>query len=190
MTAQELANEALKVYANKDNWTYCQGGLGEYANSSRIKGLYNYYRQKGNGSTCGYEEWLSTYGTNNGKAKQCTDCSNFIQYLIKSSINASVWHYTKMKDAGDWHNAPVGSLLLIGSGHVGIVVGPGKVMDFYKYNNTCRISDINIGLWDKAVYLDGIDYSTHKPTIAPYGDKFILTFDSIADAQSFIDSRN
>lgn len=180
MTNLELAQKALDVYANRDYWTYVQGGLGELSITNRIKGLYNYYRGKGNGSTCDYPVWLEQYGKYNGQAKQCTDCSNFIQYLINSGKNASASYYNKMKAIADIYTAPVGSILLIPNKHVGIVVTQGirnndgtwkvlpESLDFYAYNNTCRKMTYVGSSFTKAVYLDGIDYiDTPSSTVYP-----------------------
>jgi len=195
----ELAQKALSIYNDRDNWTYVQGGLGEYANSQRIKGLYTYYREKGNSSTCDYDVWLARFGTNSTGFKQCTDCSNFIQYLIGSGKNASAWYYTKMKDAGDIYTAPVGSILLINSSHVGIVVQQGvkdsngnfvvmpEAIDFYAYNQTCRKANYIGALWNKAVYLDGIDYNPNSgPQVSCINGKFYICFDTYDEAQTFI----
>ena len=199
MTNIELAQKALEVYKDRDDWTYCQGGLGEYSNSQRIKGLYTYYRNKGNSSTCDYDVWLAKYGTSNTGFKQCTDCSNFIQYLIRSGKNASVWSYTKMKSAGDIYTAPVGSILLIGSSHAGIVVQQGvkdstgnfivmpEAIDFYAYNQTCRKACYIGALWDKAVFLDGIDYNpTSGPQVSNIDGKYYICFNTYDEAQNFI----
>ena len=199
MTNIELAQKALSVYADKDNWTYVQGGLGEYANSARIKGLYTYYREKGNSSTCDYDVWLARYGVNGSNFKHCTDCSNFIQYLIGSGKNASVWSYTKMKDAGDIYTAPVGSILLIDNKHAGIVVQQGvkdssgnfvvmpEAIDFYAYNQTCRKSNYIGALWNKAVYLDGIDYNPNSgPQVSNIDGKFYICFNTYDEAKAFI----
>ena len=199
MTNIELAQKALAVYADRDNWTYVQGGLGEYANSARIEGLYNYYRKQGNSSTCDYNVWLARYGVNGSNFKRCTDCSNFIQVLINSGKNASVWSYTKMKNAGDIYTAPVGSILLIDNKHAGIVVQQGvkdsngnfivmpEAVDFYAYNQTCRKANYIGALWNKAVYLDGIDYNPNAgPQVNNIDGKFYICFNTYDEAKAFI----
>lgn len=171
MNNREIAQKALDVYADREHWTYCQGTIGNRADSDRCKNLYNYYRRVGNASTCDYDVWLREYGTaDDGTAKFTTDCSNFIQYLLGSSTNASTWHFNSMKAVADMYTAPVGSVLYM-TGHVGIVVTQGvknadgtfkvapECVDFYKYNHTCRKADYRGALWTKAVYLEGVDYT-------------------------------
>lgn len=170
MTNLDILARADEVWTNRDFWTYCQGGLGELSTSQRIKGLYNYYRGKGNGSSCNYDEWLKLYATNEGKAKQCTDCSNFIQYLLGSGKNAAASYYTNMKACPDIYTAPVGSLLLIPGKHVGLVTKQGirnadgswkvqpEQMDFYAYDKPPRRGSYLGSTYSKAVYITGIDY--------------------------------
>lgn len=153
--AAELAERALAIYNNRDKWTYCQGGLGQLAESKEIKGLYNYYRKKGNGSTCDYPEWLKDYAA----GRQCTDCSNFVNVLLGYNINFySTWSLGNLPRCEfPIENAPVGSVLCM-SGHVGVVCGVGECIDFYAYNHTCRKSQIAKGLWKYAVYLPEVEY--------------------------------
>ena len=156
--ASLIVQKAKTIYANKDKWTYCQGGLGELGESDRIKSLYNYYYSQPNKSkymTLTYRDWLAQYG----KGRQCTDCSNFFNVLLGYQTNYySVWRISTCEEwKGELKNAPAGAALWM-NGHVGLALGNGKFMDFPHYNETCRVADIEGALWEKAYLLPEIDY--------------------------------
>lgn len=161
MTAREFCTRATSMFLDRENWTYCQGGLGELGESKRIKGLYEYYYSQPNRSkymTLPYSEWLQKFG----KGKKCTDCSNFINVLLGYTDNYySVWRLgTLPKYDGNIADAPAGTVLLM-DGHVGVQLGGGKWMDMPHYNTTYRIGDWNDAvkpLWEKAVFLPEVDY--------------------------------
>lgn len=160
MTNIELAEKALSVFNDRANWTYCQGALGELGESKRVKDLYDYFRSKGgNTMTCDYDPWLEVYG----RGKHCTDCSNFINLLMNyGSSRYSANDYGNMKECPDMLNAPAGSVLWM-PGHVGIVVKKGWFVDFYAYNNTCRMGEISKSMFRKAVYIKDVVYTDTKP---------------------------
>ena len=163
MTNNDLVNSALAVYDNRTKWTYLQGAIGDKAESDRARGLYDYFWNKpghgGNSMTRPYKEWLPDM-----IGKQCTDCSNFINFLLGYTINHySTWLLSKQRAfEGEIENAPAGTVLCITDGttctHVGLCLGCGRFMDFYKYENTCRIASIKGSLFTKAVYLPEITY--------------------------------
>lgn len=159
ITAHELCTKAMSIYLNRDNWTYCQGGLGELGESTRIKGLYEYYYKQPNRSkymTLPYAEWLAQYG----KGKQCTDCSNFINVLLGYTDNYySVWRLGTLPAwQGELKDAPAGTVLWM-QGHVGLSLGNGKWMDMPHYNTTYRMGSWEPApLWEKAVYLPEVEY--------------------------------
>lgn len=156
MTANDIVAKALAIYEDRDNWTYCQGGLGQLGESMRIQGLYTYYRAKGNSSTMDYPEWLAKIG----RGKHCTDCSNFINVLLGLTTNKySVWSLSKLPVAASTPSDATPGTVLIMSGHVGIVTGPNECVDIYAYNETLRKSPIDVGLWEYAVYLPEVIYS-------------------------------
>ena len=82
MTAAELAEKGIDVYNDRKNWTYVQGALGQLGESDRVRGLYKYFwgqpNHAGNSMTMAYEPWLNLHG----KGRRCTDCSNFINFLL------------------------------------------------------------------------------------------------------------
>ena len=159
MTNTDLAAKATYVYINNIDWTYCQGAIGHLAESDRVRGLYNWFwsqpNHAGNSMTVPYSEWLPQ-----NEGKKCTDCSNFINYLLGYTYS----HYStnglskQKRFEGDIKDAPIGTILCM-NGHVGIVVGHNKFVDFYKYNETCRMGDIDKSLFEYAIYLPEIDYT-------------------------------
>lgn len=160
MTAKDFCTRATTLYLNRENWTYCQGGLGELGESARIKGLYEYYYSQPNKSkymTYPYKEWLSKFG----KGHQCTDCSNFINVLLGYDDNYySVWRLGTLPEfKGNIEEAPAGTVLWM-EGHVGVSLGNGKWMDMPHYNTTYRLGDWSEPkpLWKKAVFLPEVDY--------------------------------
>lgn len=158
MDKYQIAQRARSIYSSKDNWTYVQGGLGEIGESKRIKSLYEYYWQKRttnpNTMTRPYSEWVTDHAK-----QQCTDCSNLINVLLGYDKNYySVWSLSQLPNfQGELKDAPIGTVLWL-PGHIGFVVEPNTAIDFYKYEETCRISKIDEGLWQKAVFLPEIDY--------------------------------
>lgn len=160
MTNIELANKALAIYNERSNWTYCQGALGQLAESTRVKNLYEYFRKVGgNTMTMDYPEWLAI-----NRGKHCTDCSNFINYLLgyTTSMYSTEGYGAMPRVPYDKAKAPVGAVLYK-QGHVGIVVGEDTFIDFYAYNNTCRKGKISESLFDYAVYVKGVDYVAAQP---------------------------
>lgn len=160
MTAQELANKGIAIYNDRENWTYCQGGLGELGESKRIHNLYEYYYKQPNKSkymTLPYQDWLAQYG----QGRRCTDCSNFFNVLLGYDTNYySVWRLgTLPQFEGELKDTPAGTCVWM-NGHVGLAIGNGKFIDFPHYNTTCRMGDIAGSLFTKAVYLPEIEYST------------------------------
>lgn len=163
MNNVELSIKALAVYNERNNWTYLQGAIGNLAESDRSRGLYNYFwnqpNHSGNTMTMPYTEWLTQ---NNGK--HCTDCSNFINYLLGYTYS----HYStsglakQRKFIGDKQYAPLGTILCM-DGHVGIVVGKDLFIDFYRYNESCRLGKISESLFEYAVFLPEIEYNNRTP---------------------------
>ena len=159
MNNMDFAAKAINVYLHSNEWTYVQGAIGNLAESDRVRGLYNYFwnqpNHSGNTMTVPYYEWLSS-----NEGKHCTDCSNFINYLLGYSYS----HYStgglakQKRFEGDRSKAPVGTVLCM-DGHVGVVVGENKCIDFYRYNESCRMSDIDKTLFEYAVYLPEIEYT-------------------------------
>lgn len=159
MTNTDIAAKALYVYIYKNFWTYCQGAIGHLAESDRVRGLYNWFwsqpNHAGNTMTMPYDKWVFV-----NQGKRCTDCSNFINYLLGYTYS----HYStnglskQKRFEGNKEDAPVGTVLCM-DGHVGIVVSKGKFIDFYKYNETCRMGEIKDSLFEYAVYLPEIDYT-------------------------------
>lgn len=166
----DLATKALAVYYQRDKWTYLQGAVGNLAESDRSRGLYNYFwnqpNHANNTMTMPYNEWLI-----NNIGKQCTDCSNFINYLLGYTYSQySTKGYAAMKRyEGELSQAPLGSVLCLidtktnQCGHVGIVVGKDTFIDFYKYNETCRMGKISESLFTYAVYVSGVEYHGRTP---------------------------
>ena len=163
ITVKELIRRAMQIYDAKDGWNYVQGGLGEYGYSDRIRNLYTYFwnkKPRTNSMTRPYFEWVKDHSD-----QRCTDCSNFINVLLQYPTNYySVWSLGQLPDVVGIPliDSPVGTVLWK-EGHVGLVVEKGKVMDFYKYEETCRISPIDPHVWVKAVYLEEVEYET--PTV-------------------------
>ena len=161
-TQDEIVAKAKDIYYKKESWTYCQGGLGELGESTRIKGLYEYYYNQPNRSkymTLNYKDWLKQYGA----GRQCTDCSNFINVLLGYPTNYySVWKLGTLPEyKGEISTAPAGTVLWM-DGHVGLQLDGGKWMDMPHYNTTYRQGDWSDDikpLWTKAVYLPEIDYN-------------------------------
>ena len=166
ITVKELIRRAMQIYDAKDGWTYVQGGLGEVGYTNRIRNLYTYFwnkKPRTNTMTRPYYEWVRDHAN-----QRCTDCSNFINVLLQYPTNYySVWSLGQLPEVTDKKlvDSPVGTVLWK-EGHVGLVVATGKVMDFYRYEETCRISDIDPNVWVKAVYLDEVEYSTPAEIMA------------------------
>lgn len=160
ITVKELIRRAMQIYDAKEGWTYCQGGLGEYGYTDRIRNLYTYFwnkKPRTNTMTRPYFEWVRDHAQ-----QRCTDCSNFINVILQYPTNYySVWSLGQLPKVLNCPlvDSPVGTVLWK-DGHVGLVVEKGKVMDFYKYEETCRISPIDPHVWVKAVYLEEVEYET------------------------------
>lgn len=161
--SEDLAQMALTLFHDRDDWTYCQGGLGELAESKRIESLYKYYYSLPNRSPYmvrPYDEWIKSY-----KGRHCTDCNNLINMLLGYKDNHySCWHFTKMPAwTGPIEEAPQGAALLIvddkgGCGHVGIATGRGEFVDIPHYEDTIRKGLIKGSLWNKAVLIPDVVY--------------------------------
>lgn len=165
MKAKELVDKAVAVYRDRASWTYVQGAIGDLGQSNRVRSLYTYFYglpTKSASMTLPYGEWLSKYGYN----KKCTDCNNFVNYLLGYDISMySVNGYRNMPAyAGTIETAPAGCVLTT-NGHVGLSIGNGQFIDFYAYNQTCRLGNIKGSLFDKAGYIKGIDYSKEENTM-------------------------
>lgn len=168
MTNIDLVARAMNVYNTNENWTYVQGAIGNLAESDRVRGLYNYFwnmpEHGGNSMTKPYTEWLEE---NIGKF--CTDCSNFINFLLGYTFSMySTKSFAKMKKFdGDISKAPLGTVLCMedgdNNGHVGIVVAEDRFVDFYKYNETCRMGKTSESLFKFAVYITGVEYVESLP---------------------------
>ncbi len=165
-TAHDLTQRAIAIYNDRKNWTYCQGALGQLGESDRVRGLYNYFwfqpYHANNSMTMPYQPWLEAYG----RGRHCTDCSNFINYLLGYTFSMySTEGYAKMPAfAGDINDAPEGTVLCIINDegkctHVGLSIGGGEFLDFARYNETCRKAPIKGSLFKKAVYVKGVDYN-------------------------------
>ena len=158
MNYQELVYKAKAVLNDKDNWTYCQGGLGELSNSDRIHNLYNYFwnmpNHGGNSMTVPYDEWIKQFPN-----KRCTDCNNFINFLLGFDTSYySVNGLNKMKAIDlPLKDSPEGSVLCM-NGHVGLSIGNDEFIDIAKYNTTFRSGQISTSLFKKAVYIPKVDY--------------------------------
>ena len=166
ISSQELVNKAIAVYNDRKNWTYVQGALGQLGESDRVRGLYNYFwnmpNHGGNSMTMPYEPWLAEYG----KGKHCTDCSNFLNYLLgyTFSMYSTKGYATMAPFEGEIKDAPPGTALCLFNdkgvcGHVGLSIGNDEFLDFYKYNETCRKGKISESLFSKAVYIKDVAYN-------------------------------
>jgi hypothetical protein len=76
--------------------------------------------------------------------------------------------FAKMKKfEGDISKAPLGTVLCMhdgdDNGHVGIVVAEDRFVDFYKYNETCRMGKTSESLFKFAVYITGVEYVESLP---------------------------
>ena len=165
-TGHDLAQRGIAVYNDRKNWTYCQGALGQLGESDRVRGLYNYFwgmpNHGGNSMTMPYQPWLEEYG----RGKCCTDCNNFLNFLLGYTINMySTNGYAAMeKIKGSIEDAPEGAALCIVNDkgectHVGLAIGGGEFLDFHAYNNTCRKGQIKGSLFNRAVYIKNVDYN-------------------------------
>lgn len=166
MTNKELVNAALAVWEDRDAWTYLQGAIGDLAESDRARGLYNYFwnmpNHGGNTMTVPYYEWVEMEAD-----KKCTDCSNFINFLLgyTFSMYSTRGLATLKRFTGDRLDAPPGTVLCLidpntgECGHVGLAIGNGEFLDFYRYNNTLRRAKISDSLFTYAVYLREIEYN-------------------------------
>lgn len=165
MTNKELVNAALAVWDDRDKWTYLQGAIGDLAESDRARGLYTYFWNMpdhgGNTMQRPYDEWLTAH-----KGQKCTDCSNFINFLLgyTFSMYSTRGLATLRKFDGDRCDAPPGTVLCLidpntmECGHVGLAIGNGEFLDFYRYNNTVRRAKISESLFTYAVYLREVEY--------------------------------
>lgn len=165
-TAAELVERGIKIYNDRQNWTYVQGALGQLGESDRVRGLYNYFWEMpdhgGNSMTMPYAAWLNEYGYQ----KHCTDCCNFINFLLGYTFSMySTKGYAAMKPfEGEPKDSPKGSVLCIINEegvctHVGLNIGDDEFLDFHAYNKTCRKGKISESLFNKAVYVNKVDYS-------------------------------
>lgn len=166
MTNKELVNAALAVWNDRDRWTYLQGAIGDKVESDRARGLYNYFwnmpNHGGNTMTVPYNEWAEMEAGRN-----CTDCSNFINFLLgyTFSMYSTRGLATLKRFTGDRCDAPPGTVLCLidantgECGHVGLAIGNGEFLDFYRYNNTLRKGKISDSLFTYAVYLREVEYN-------------------------------
>lgn len=179
MLAEDFVKAALDIWTDRNNWTYCQGGLGELAESKRIAGLYNYYYNLPKHSPYmirPYAEWLADY-----RGRKCTDCNNLINMLLGYKDNHySCWHFTQMPEwTGEIEEAPAGAALLIvdekgGCSHVGIATGRGGFVDIPHYEDTIRKGLIKGSLWNKAVMIPDIIYKYDEFQTMLLKDKWIV----------------
>lgn len=166
MTNKELVNAALAVWNDRDRWTYLQGAIGDTVESDRARGLYNYFwnmpNHGGNTMTVPYSEWAEME-----EDRKCTDCSNFINFLLgyTFSMYSTRGLATLKRFTGDRCDAPPGTVLCLidpntgECGHVGLAIGNGEFLDFYRYNNTLRKGKISDSLFTYAVYLREVEYN-------------------------------
>lgn len=166
MTNKELVNAALAVWNDRDRWTYLQGAIGDTVESDRARGLYNYFwnmpNHGGNTMTVPYSEWAEMEA-----GRKCTDCSNFINFLLgyTFSMYSTRGLATLKRFTGDRCDAPPGTVLCLidpntgECGHVGLAIGNGEFLDFYRYNNTLRKGKISDSLFTYAVYLREVEYN-------------------------------
>ena len=166
MTNKELVNAALAVWYDRDAWTYLQGAIGDTVESDRARGLYNYFwnmpEHGGNTMTVPYYEWAEMEA-----GRKCTDCSNFINFLLgyTFSMYSTRGLATLKRFSGDRCDAPPGTVLCLidpdtgECGHVGLAIGNGEFLDFYRYNNTLRRAKISESLFTYAVYLREVEYN-------------------------------
>ena len=166
MTNKELVNAALAVWYDRDAWTYLQGAIGDTVESDRARGLYNYFwnmpNHGGNTMTVPYSEWAEME-----EGRKCTDCSNFINFLLgyTFSMYSTRGLATLKRFSGDRCDAPPGTVLCLidpntgDCGHVGLAIGCGEFLDFYRYNNTVRRAKISESLFTYAVYLREVEYN-------------------------------
>ena len=165
MTNKELVNAALAVWNDRDRWTYLQGAIGDTVESDRARGLYKYFWNMpnlgGNTMTVPYYEWAEMQ-----EGRNCTDCSNFINFLLgyTFSMYSTRGLATLKRFTGDRCDAPPGTVLCLidantgECGHVGLAIGNGEFLDFYRYNNTLRRAKISDSLFTYAVYLREVEY--------------------------------
>lgn len=166
MTNKELVNAALAVWYDRDAWTYLQGAIGDTVESDRARGLYNYFwnmpEHGGNTMTVPYYEWAEMEA-----GRKCTDCSNFINFLLgyTFSMYSTRGLATLKRFTDDRCDAPPGTVLCLidpntgECGHVGLAIGNGEFLDFYRYNNTLRRAKISDSLFTYAVYLREVEYN-------------------------------
>lgn len=167
MFAKELKDLALTLYHDRDEWTYCQGGLGQLAESDKIRNLYEYFWLRPNRSKYmiyPYKEWIRYH-----KGQHCTDCNNMINMLLGYSDNHySCWHFTQMpRWSGELKDAPAGAALMIidakgGCSHVGLSIGGGEFIDIPHYEETFRRGKIEGSLWTAAALIPDVIYECDK----------------------------
>lgn len=128
MTNKELVNKAIELYNKRDKWTYCHGCIGYLVDSPQVKNIYNYFLSIGKNKTgLSYEEWSKV---NSGKL--CTDCSNFINYLMGFTVSA--WSTNSFKNMEE--TKPQAGAICWKDGHVGICISDTEFIHMPTYNRT------------------------------------------------------
>lgn len=171
MTWDEVIRNAMWLYYNRDDITYCLGCSGEVAGRDKnVENQFKYYygsnewKYKIGASIPGWaatdtadqawNKWLNIH-----KGKMTFDCSGFIDWCIgfQGIHKYSSWDFGNMTNAGTPSSGPAGGVLFK-QGHVGLDIGYGYNLEIGAYGHTIELNKISLRDFKSSRFITGIDY--------------------------------
>lgn len=172
MTWDEVIKNALWLYYNRGNITYCLGCSGEVAGRDDIvRRQFTYYAgdnsQRDNiidgtpgalDSDTPVQIWTKWLAANRGK--MCFDCSGFLDHITGHAGKHlwSSWSFGDMPIAGTPSSGPAGGALFK-PGHVGLDIGYGYMLEICNYGRTLELNKISLRDFRTSHYITGVDYT-------------------------------
>lgn len=174
--SQFVAN-ALWLYTQRQNITYCLGCSGEVAGRDKhVEDCFKYYYSStkegetkwhdkigasipgwnpSDSADVAWQKWLSVYG-----GKLCFDCSGYLDWCLgyKGIHKYSSWDFGSMASSPSLKVGPAGSAIWK-TGHVGIDIGYGYECEIGYYGGTIELHQIVTTDFVSSHKINDVDYT-------------------------------
>ena len=197
-TGKELAAYCEEMYAHKNHWCYWYGTYGNVCTLKKYKSKKAQYPDHYKSDrTSGYMKDIEM-------GRRCADCVGMIKAFFWTSgqydtdpkyktnncpdVSANGM-LARCKKTGDIDTIPdIPGLVVWKSGHIGVYVGGGYVVEMNGFNNDCLRRKVSKGSWkewgmlpDNMITYD--DQPTPKPEPEPIGDRDLKNGDEGPDVK-------
>lgn len=168
----KFVQNALWIYTQRSNCTYCLGCSGEVAGrDSRVEANWRYYfnqpdyHDKIAATIPGYSDtmsedqawgaWLTVY-----RGKLCFDCSGLLDWCLdyKGVHKYSSWDFGGMPKNASIKAGPAGSVLWR-KGHVGLDIGYGYNIEICNFGKTIELNQTATRDFTDSIKCKDVDYT-------------------------------